>query len=202
MSLTPRVRHASDRSLPMVLEPSELQLDWNDDTLRTNWPARRHDYHLITHLEALTPDVVLEGGARHVLDVAAAQAGITCAMSARGVRAIAFDPSLAMLAAARRRMQQQGTRITLVRGIAETLPFRDASFDRVLCHGAIDHVADPDLAVREMTRVLEPDGRLVLSGVNYEGASARISRLLYRAARGVGVASRTRQFAWDTPVPF
>ena len=185
----------------MVLEPSELQLDWNDDTLRTNWPARRHDYHLITHLEALTPDVVLEGGARHVLDVAAAQAGITCAMSARGVRAIVFDPSLAMLAAARRRMQQQGTRITLVRGIAETLPFRDASFDRVLCHGAIDHVADPDWAVREMTRVLEPDGRLVLSGVNYEGASARISRALYRTGRRLGLVSRDRHLAWDSPVP-
>lgn len=185
----------------MVLEPSELQLDWNDDTLRTNWPARRHDYHLITHLEALTPDVVLAGGARHVLDVAAAQAGITAAMSARGVKAIAFDPSLAMLAAARQRMQRQGTQFTLVRGIAETLPFRDASFDRVLCHGAIDHVADPDWAVREMTRVLEPNGRLVLSGVNYEGASARISRFLYRAGRRLGVLSRDRHLAWDSPVP-
>jgi len=185
----------------MVLEPSELQLDWNDDTLRTNWPARRHDYHLITHLEALTPDVVLQGGARHVLDVAAAQAGITCAMSARGVRAIAFDPSLAMLAAARQRMQEQGTHFTLVRGIAETLPFRDASFDRVLCHGAIDHVADPDWAVREMTRVLEPNGRLVLSGVNYEGASATVSRFLYRVGRRLGVVSRDRHLAWDSPVP-
>jgi ubiquinone/menaquinone biosynthesis C-methylase UbiE len=185
----------------MVLEPSELQLDWDDDALRTNWPARRHDYHLIMYLEALTPEIVLEGGAHRVLDVAAAQAGITCAMSTRGVRAIAFDPSLAMLAAARRRMKEQGTEITLVRGIAETMPFRDHSFDRVLCHSAIDHVADPDLAVREMTRVLEPGGRLILSGVNYEGASARICRLLYRAGRGLGLVPHDRQLVWDTPVP-
>jgi len=184
----------------MELEPAELQLDWSDEPLRATWPARRHDYHLIMHLEALTPEVVLQAGAKHVLDVAAAQAGNSCVLSTRGVRAVAFDPSPAMITAARERMERHATRFALVRGIAETLPFREASFDCVLCHGAIDHVADPDLAVREMTRVLEPGGRLVISGVNYEGASARASRVLYRVARRFGWL-RTRHLAWDSPVP-
>ncbi len=98
-------------------------------------------------------------------------------------------------------MAQRGTRFGLVRGIAETMPFRDGVFDCILCHGAIDHTADPALAVREMARVLAPAGRLVLTGVNYEGLAARLSRLAYRVARGAGWLSRKQHLYWDSPVP-
>ena len=45
----------------------------------------------------------------------------------------------------------------------ERLPFRDASFDLVLCdHGALSF-ADPHVAVPEAARVLRPGGRLVFN---------------------------------------
>ena len=99
-------------------------------------------------------------------------------MNLRGARAVALDPSEAMLSLARQHMTERGAQITLVRGIAETLPFGDGVFDRVLCHSAIDHVAAPDVAAREMSRVLAPDGRLLLSAVNYGSARVRAYRAL------------------------
>lgn len=43
------------------------------------------------------------------------------------------------------------------------LPFEDASFDTVLNVQVLEHTPHPDLLVREMSRVLKPDGRLILT---------------------------------------
>ena len=45
----------------------------------------------------------------------------------------------------------------------ETLPFADASFDRVLCGLGLMFFPDDQAALCEMRRVLRPDGRLALS---------------------------------------
>jgi SAM-dependent methyltransferase len=46
---------------------------------------------------------------------------------------------------------------------ATHLSFFHASFDTVLCTELLEHVAEPHLAVEEMTRVLKPGGYLILS---------------------------------------
>ena len=51
---------------------------------------------------------------------------------------------------------------TFVKAIAEYLPFRDASFDRVLFATSIDHLLVPALAVAEARRVLRPGGAVVV----------------------------------------
>jgi len=50
----------------------------------------------------------------------------------------------------------------VVQSPAEALPFADASFDLVLSHEVIEHVADDRAALAEMARALKPGGRLVL----------------------------------------
>lgn len=47
-----------------------------------------------------------------------------------------------------------------VQGDALRLPFRDGCFDLVLSQAVLEHVTDPALAVREMSRVLRPGGVL------------------------------------------
>lgn len=185
----------------MLDQHPELQLDWDDAKLHDNWPNRLDHRFLLLRLNQITAEITLAGGTGRVLDVAAAGATHTCEMSLRGARAVALDPSPAMLQSARDHMAARGAQIMLVRGIAETLPFRDGVFDRVLCHSAIDHVAAPEVAAREMSRVLAPGGRLVISAVNYHSASARLSRRLYAAGRALGLVAPDTHLFWDSPVP-
>lgn len=49
-----------------------------------------------------------------------------------------------------------------VYGDAQRLPFGDGSLDAVLLLDVLEHVADPERALREIARVLKRDGQLVL----------------------------------------
>lgn len=67
------------------------------------------------------------------------------------------DESAKMLAQA-----QAKTLCCPVVGAAETLPFPDASFDRVMVVDALHHFANQRDAVADLVRVLKPGGRLVI----------------------------------------
>ncbi len=60
-----------------------------------------------------------------------------------------------------REAQARGLRL-LVAAAAEALPYPDNTFDVVLSHEVIEHVADDRRAVAEMVRVLRPGGRILL----------------------------------------
>jgi ubiquinone/menaquinone biosynthesis C-methylase UbiE len=85
------------------------------------------------------------------------------ALLAREARSIAgIDASTNMLARARERVPQA----ELVHGRAEALPFRDASFDRVVCVHAFHHFADRRAFLAQALRVLRPGGGLLVCGLD------------------------------------
>ena len=59
----------------------------------------------------------------------------------------------------------------------QRLPFADASFDRIICTETLEHVADAQLALRELARVLRPGGRLAIS-VPHSLCEAILRRLI------------------------
>src|SRR6266487_410189 len=60
-----------------------------------------------------------------------------------------------------------------VRCDATALPFTDEAFDLVLCTEVLEHVADPNAALREIHRTLRVDGALVLTTPLTWGVHAR-----------------------------
>jgi demethylmenaquinone methyltransferase/2-methoxy-6-polyprenyl-1,4-benzoquinol methylase len=84
--------------------------------------------------------------------VAKAAASLTSADRVTGI-----DPSQGMLEQARKVAP-----LRYVRGFAERLPFRDASFDLLSMGYALRHVADLRTTFAEAHRVLRPGGKLLL----------------------------------------
>jgi SAM-dependent methyltransferase len=64
---------------------------------------------------------------------------------------------------------------------AESLPFRDESFDLVIGHAVLHHLPDLDRAFAEFRRILRPGGRIVFAG-EPSLLGDRIARLPKRAA--------------------
>ena len=108
----------------------------------------------------------LPGRSRRVLktdvfDEAVAR-GLSPFLAARAGSLVAVDASPAAVAAARRRYPELEAHVADVRA----LPFEDASFDAVVSNSTLDHFpagGDVEAAVRELHRVLEPGGLLVLT---------------------------------------
>lgn len=71
------------------------------------------------------------------------------------------DPSVELLASATRALESKGLTANFMPGVAEALPFADASFDTVVTTFTLCSVQDPRLALSEAKRVLRPNGRLL-----------------------------------------
>ena len=54
-----------------------------------------------------------------------------------------------------------------VHGSLYKLPFEDNSFDLILFLDAIEHFSDPVKALQELSRVLRPEGRILICTINY-----------------------------------
>ena len=58
-------------------------------------------------------------------------------------------------------------------GDEDRMPFTEASFDRVLCVHALEEADNPRALLRELWRVLAPEGRLMIAVANRSGIWAR-----------------------------
>jgi ubiquinone/menaquinone biosynthesis C-methylase UbiE len=78
------------------------------------------------------------------------------------VHVIGVEPSTAMLAAARG--STQSAHVALIAGSAEAIPLRDQSCDVAWLSHVWHHIADRHACVRELRRVVSPDGHVLMRG--------------------------------------
>ena len=102
----------------------------------------------------------------HVLDVACGT-GIVARLAARRVNpggsVTGLDLNAGMLSVARSVSPTMDVELEWREGSAMALPFTNASFNAVLCQQGLQFFPDRLVALREMHRVLVPNGRLGLS---------------------------------------
>jgi len=75
-------------------------------------------------------------------------------------------------------------------GRADRIPFRDASFDLLVCHHALEHLENLDESLREMARVLNPGGRCYFAFPNGYGLCDAVYRWVFE---GGGHVQRFRR---------
>jgi demethylmenaquinone methyltransferase / 2-methoxy-6-polyprenyl-1,4-benzoquinol methylase len=101
-----------------------------------------------------------------VLDLCTGTAdlAIEAAKTARGVNVVGIDFAAMMLQHAARKLRARrfGEAVMLVRGDATCIPVRDQWADAATIGFGIRNVVQPDLALRELARVLKPGGRIAI----------------------------------------
>ncbi|GGG71970.1 methyltransferase [Kocuria dechangensis] len=81
-------------------------------------------------------------------------------LSAEVTRLQAVEPSQRSIALAQERIAAMKIPVEIVGLDGQHLPLEDDSADAVLCTWSLCTIPDPETAVREMARVLKPDGQL------------------------------------------
>jgi ubiquinone/menaquinone biosynthesis C-methylase UbiE len=98
---------------------------------------------------------------------------------------VVTDISPGMVEVALRNAGQLGLDVSGEVADVEHLPFPDESFDLVLGHAVLHHIPDVEQAMREILRVLRPNGRFVICGEPTKRGDViarRLSRLTWWAA--------------------
>ncbi len=98
-----------------------------------------------------------------VLDVASGTAGVALQLASRtGARVVGVDLTEGMLRQGQASVTGAGlgSRIGLVAGQAERLPFPDASFDALTFTYLLRYVDDPQATLAELARVIKPGGTM------------------------------------------
>lgn len=122
-------------------------------------PAQGYDALMGRYLPILAPafaDAAGIGPGRRVLDVGCGPGGLTSELVARSGsdHVVGIDPSEPFVSACRDRHPGVDVRI----GVAEKLPFADASFDATLACLVVGFMSDASAGIAEMTRVTRPGG--------------------------------------------
>lgn len=108
----------------------------------------------------LLPDV--DGAA--VLEAGCGTAYVSSWLARRGAHPVGLDNSWGQLASARSFQEEFDLRFPLVHAAAESLPFRDGSFDLVISEYGAAIWSDPMRWIPEAARVLRPGGELIFLG--------------------------------------
>jgi SAM-dependent methyltransferase len=147
----------------------------NDDLIKRHAALRfrsEYDYALFEYYRSAKVIKFLDGaGVRiegRVLDVGCGGGGMPLSLAEHATEVVGIDPI--------DRFGQAGVVLAGERGIGNlrfvradgmALPFRSGTFDLLLSHAVIEHVADAARYLSECRRVMKVDGRLYLSTAPY-----------------------------------
>ena len=156
----------------------KVDLEWDDGHV---FPSKVYPdvAFLFQRMNEVSVGKAEVSGRELVLDIGCGRAIDAVELAKKGGRCLGLESSRKMLNHARKYIADNGMEVSLVRGAGEYLPFKNKTFDRVVCKGALDHFFDPAKAIEEMARVLKPQGKAIIAIANFESLGFRLGRWLF-----------------------
>lgn len=114
---------------------------------------RDHLSHIQTIVATVSQELLAERGIK-ILDIACGTGALSRRLEEQGFCVVGLDFSFQSLC----RLNKTANTIRIVQADAAALPFGSGAFDVVTCMGAWRHFTDPKRVLREICRVLRPDG--------------------------------------------
>lgn len=133
------------------------------DQVAPNWDSMRSSFFSETVRERALTVAEVQPGAL-AADIGAGSGFMTEALLKAGLRVAAVDQSQAMLDIMQHKFD--GQPVTYHLGIADALPLGAASVDYGFANMYLHHVEHPLQAIVEMTRILRPGGKLVITDLD------------------------------------
>lgn len=134
------------------------------DDVAPHWETLRRTFFSDSLRDKALSVATLESG-QLAADLGAGSGYLTEALIRRGLRVIAVDQSEAMLAVLASRLAGQGQFEGRL-GEAERLPIADGEVDHAFANMYLHHVEQPEVALREMARIVRPGGMVVVTDMD------------------------------------
>jgi ubiquinone/menaquinone biosynthesis C-methylase UbiE len=183
------MQHGGAAETPAAGGASPPALDWGaghyESTAEQILPAAR----AVVEAAAIGTD-------ERVLDLGCGTGNAALLAAEHTGRVTGVDPAPRLLQVARARAASDGKKVDFLPGDAASLPAGDASMDVILSVFAVIFAPDPGGAAREMSRVLAPSGRMVLSAWIPAGAMFEMTSAAAGAVRQAVGAPAPEPFAW------
>jgi len=165
-----------------------------------DWGAGRYEsaaeqVQLLPAARAVAESAAIRPGER-VLDLGCGTGNAALLAAEYSGQVTGIDPALRLLDVARSRAASEHKKVAFLPGEAAALPVADASADVIVSVFAVIFASDPGAAAREMSRVLAPRGRIVLSAWIPSGTMFEVTSALSGAIRDATGAPAATPFAW------
>jgi len=127
------------------------------------WDQERSLHASDSTVEQTIVDTIGSAKYESMLDVGTGTGRMLQLLGRDASRAVGFDSSHSMLAVARANLERAEIRgIDLRQGDIYSPPFANDSFDLIVIHQVLHFLDDPARAIREISRLLTPSGRLLI----------------------------------------
>lgn len=144
-----------------------------------DWGTGRYETTaaLLAPVSEIAADRLAPLPGEHVVDVGCGTGNASLAVAARGARVTGVDPAPRLREVAAQRMREAGCGGTVVEGEAASIPLADGSADAAISVFGAIFAPDAELAAIELSRVLRPEARIVLTAWRPAGPFALAGRL-------------------------
>ena len=177
---------------------NKIDLTWDDSEVLPD-KMRPDIEFLFKRMNEATFAMVDARRSERILDVGCGRATDIVSLSKSGAIMIGLEPSFKMLSHCRESLKLDGQTTSVLQAIGESIPVVPGSIDKVICKGALDHFADPGLALQQMADAIKPGGSVIIAIANFESLGFKIGKFIFWLRKMLGIRNPYKRLPWELP---